>query len=144
MSNSAKFIKITSLPHGDAPDWVRNAWIGCSMPCEPECGHIPQPVQSVLPPKRLSRLLRIDRFLKHEAPQKVAGYSVDTTVALVILRKKSPSAARWFYDRGYPKDGMAFRFRAEEVTVIETVPEGQRGKVVRYDDMETGTLRPLK
>jgi hypothetical protein len=146
MSSIAKVIKIVSLPHGDAPDWVRQAWVGCILPCEPECGHVPVYVQSVLPkpPEKGGHRPGVEFFNKLKEPnQKVAGFSVDTKLALDVLRKKSPTAAKWFYDRGYPMDGKAFRFRADEAKVIEFVPDGRGGTIVRYDDMETGSMRPL-
>lgn len=57
MSSIAKIIEITSVPHGDAPLWVRGAWVGCVLPCASlECGHVPQYVESVLPRKRKGQL----------------------------------------------------------------------------------------
>ncbi len=127
MATLASVIEIRSLPRGEAPEWVRKAWIGCVLPCLPSCGHIPEHTEGLLTGVRLMK--------------KVDGFDVPQGIALRVLEVHSPKAARWFEERGFPKKKMNFRFARKEVEVLRTVPEKARGKLIVYDDMETGSWR---
>ncbi len=81
-------------------------------------------------------------------PQTIVGYDVAQDEALQILALHDPAAAKWFYDRGFPGRGEngemeCFRFKAEEVEVVETLGHDEGGRFVVHDDMETGTIRPM-
>ena len=131
MSTIARTIEVHSLPHGDAPGWVRWAWVGCTLPCEPECGHVPQYVGGVLSGPRL---------------EKIDGFSVPQDKALEILAARSPKAAAWFRDHGFPRPKQCFRFKRKEVMVVETYSDEEASKLGPmevYDDMETGTMRRM-
>jgi hypothetical protein len=143
MSVISKVIKIVATPDGDPPEWVRKEWVGCIMPCEPECGHIPMYATGLLEKPRKGLLSAKDVLSGAVKPlQKIAGFSVDTKVALDILVKKSRPAAKWFYDHGYPKAGQAFRFKTHECQIIEFVPESELRKLHIHDDLERGTMMP--
>lgn len=147
MGHIAKTIEITADEvHGDAPLWVRRSWKGCRFPTASlECGHVPQYVMSVLPATRQG-LMSAEEFLARSPDEKIAGYDVHTDVALQVLECHAPQAADWFYALGYPKDGCGFRFKREEVSVVETYTEEELhkfGPLTFYDDMETGTMRPM-
>lgn len=144
MSTIASLIKIVSLPHGDAPEAVRRGWIGCVMPCEPECGHIPVYTKSVLPKKR-SGLLTAAEFKALPPTQKINGFSVPQDIALLTLSCHAPLAAKWFYQHGFPHADQCFRFKLEETEVVRYCSEDElRGRpMVVYDDLERGTMQPI-
>lgn len=116
MSQIAARIRITQRPHGVAPEWVRDAWIGCEFPCLPECGHIARYAWDV--GSKDTSILSVSEFLQGGLPKTVVGFSVSQDIALAVLAEKDPAAARWFMGFGYPKEGLAFRFKTEEVEVI--------------------------
>lgn len=128
-SNFAKTIEIVKTPHGDAPEWVRRAWIGCQFPVAArECGHVAQYVHSVMPQPRRGLLKATDYLAMSEeernklAPQKVAGYSVRQDVALKALAEISPAAHIFWKSLGFPKGGEdenCFRFETEACRVVE-------------------------
>jgi hypothetical protein len=123
-----KTIEIIALPHGEAPEDVRRGWIGCILPCEPECGHVP---------------IYVGGILSGPSLEKIAGFSVRQDVALQILAQHSPASAAWFHNHGFPREGESFRFKHEEVSIVETLPIEEVSKIIVYDDMETGTMRPI-
>jgi hypothetical protein len=144
MTGMPSLIEITALPHGDAPEWVRQAWVGCVLPCiADECGHIPKYVESVLPrthkgPLKASDILaNPDKF----KTLKIAGFDVPQDIALQVLAVHSPQAAQWFEQQGFPREDKCFRFKHEEVTVLQRASSA--GPTRRYDDLETGTMRPM-
>lgn len=127
-----KMIEVVTIPHGEAPEEVRRGWIGCVMPCEPECGHVPVYVEGVLSGPSLL--------------VKVAGFSISQEVALAVLEQKAPQAAEWFRQHGFPHPDKCFRFKDEEVRVVAAyAPEEELklGPLHVYDDMETGTMRRI-
>lgn len=141
----ARIIEIKSLPEGTPPESVRKAWIGCVMPCYPECGHIPVYAEDVGRSRRKGPLT-VTEFLALPPAKKVEGYSVPQDIALQVLAVHSPITARWFEQNGYPHPDMDFRFRHDEVTVLRTMNLREQmtsGPIVRYDDMETGTPRRM-
>lgn len=129
MSRPASIIEIVSLPNGEAPEEVRKAWIGCALPCLPSCGHVAVPVQGVL-----SNVWLMD---------KVDGFDVPQGIALRVLEHVAPEAARWFEERGFPRKNQNFRFARKHVRVLKELSHDAPGKVTVYDDMETGTHRPV-
>ncbi len=141
----ATIIEIKSLPEGTPPESVRKAWIGCVMPCYPECGHIPVYAEDVGSSPRKG-WFTVAEFLALPPAKKIEGYSVPQDIALQVLAVHSPIAARWFAQNGYPKPEMAFRFERSEVNVLRTMNLQEQmasGPLVRHDDMETGTMRRM-
>lgn len=134
-----KIIEIVSLPHGAAPEWVRREWIGCELPCEPECGHIPVYAESVLKQPR-DRPMTAAEFMAEPLPEKIDGFSVHMTIALQVLSMHCPLAADWFERNGYPLKDKCFRFRLSEVKVLARYGHDEGGPIVRFNDMERGTL----
>lgn len=126
----ARNIEIISVPHGNAPGWVRAAWVGCRFPTASlECGHVPQYVRSVIKEKR-SGPLSVAEFQKLSAeergPQQIAGYSFNQAVALEVLEKHDSKAAAWWKSRGFPNNDPSnncFRFKREEVAVVDVHTE---------------------
>lgn len=93
------FIKVIRTPIGPAPEAVRKAWVGLTLPMiGPNPGREVNSLNGKLYPKRKS-------FLVLKIP------------ALEILEKKDPLAAKWF--RENPGGSNCFAFGHNE---IETLP----------------------
>jgi hypothetical protein len=143
MTGMPSLIEITHLPHGDAPEWVRQEWLGCVLPCIPdECGHIPKYVGSVLPRTETGPLKASDILANPDKFKtlKIAGFDVPKDTALQVLAVHSPVAAQWFEQHSDP-NGKYLRFKYEEVTILQRASSA--GPTRRYDDLETGTMRPM-
>ena len=75
-------IKIVSMPAGQAPEWVRQAWIGLILP-----------TTSPRKPVVSSGVLGGE-----PGPSNIDDYQVKTDTAIKKLRKKNPEAAKWWED----------------------------------------------
>jgi hypothetical protein len=112
-------IRIVRRPIGEAPENIRDAWIGLTLPVSPIR---PQAITArtfgVLsgPRSRLASRLRL--FLG--GGERVTGYPVDVAVAVEILRKVNASAADWWVVNAPHlfRDGRRFVFH-EECCVAE-------------------------
>ena len=89
-------IEITSRPFGEAPEWVRDQWIGLILPTS---GHASTTIKgygvlsgprSVIGEIWCQLLGRAERY---------EGYIVDTAEAIAILEARSPEAAAWWATR---------------------------------------------
>ena len=91
------------MPNGDAPDEIKEKWIGIEMPCllyDPSC---------------FGR-----QVLSKHVVGAQASYVVNQTVAIEELAKKAPEAARWWNLAGYPESATAlWIFSAYCVEVLE-------------------------
>ena len=76
--NTNMNIRIVSTPRGQAPEWVRNEWVGLVLPVADQSA---KGVQAGALGGR---------------PENQGGYPVNTTVALEALESKSPEAATWW------------------------------------------------
>jgi hypothetical protein len=74
-------IEIVSRPAGQAPEWVRDAWIGLKLPVVPSK---PGPTEGVLGGPG--------------SPENFSGFHVNTRVAMAILEKSNPQAYEWWED----------------------------------------------
>lgn len=125
MLKIADLVEIIATPHGNAPEWVREKWVGCVFPnIGNTCGHVPILCRDVLP--------RQGRFgiIWHET----AGYVIEQSTALQVLAVHAPDAAGWFESHGYPTSDGAFLFKPEHVRVI--TERDTRGKLLVWDDLE--------
>lgn len=86
---------ITAVPPGEAPEWVRQKWVGLSLPLAQECEHAHEHETSGVlsrPRNLLSRLLaRLFGRLSREN-----GYIVESCSAIEILAQRCPEAAKWW------------------------------------------------
>jgi hypothetical protein len=119
------------------------------LPCAGyTCGHIPSLVRSVVAPQHKGPL-SVDEFLKIDfESSKRAGFAVNQEIALQVLAHHNEGAANWFYNQGFPKsdsDWNNFHFELAEAKVIRYATEAELAgiKLIRYDDMETGQMRPM-
>ena len=89
------FLRITSTPDGEAPEWVREQWVGLVIPlAEGYDGLTETETSGVLSSARTE----IGQFLSSifDRPQIELGYVVDSLIAIEILAKSSPKAADWW------------------------------------------------
>lgn len=129
-------IKITKVPKGEAPLWVRRQWIGCELPVHKhfhDCGHVPVYVRGVK--------------TGNSTLQKSDGFDIAQTEALWQLEKKGTKTAlkalKWWRDNGFPSSRECFRFDSDcaEVTEKRDAPAGTRATVLT--DMESGSFTRL-
>lgn len=73
-------VEIINTPPGQAPDWVRDAWIGLILPVDMDAVGV----------------LQMGIF--GGEGQNDGGYNIPTEKALEFLEKKDQRAARWWYD----------------------------------------------
>ena len=97
MPTGPSFIRIVSVPPGEAPLWVRERWVGLKLPL---AGRDPSPrevfTSGVLSGPR-NRLIALLWGLRGWLPRKT-GYAVDANEAVRILEQTSPVAAAWWRD----------------------------------------------
>lgn len=86
-------IKIVRRPIGEAPDWVRDAWIGLSIPLVLEEERSWHSVGVLSGPRNL--FLQIGALLMGKT-EKVTGYVVNAKVAVDLLAATQPEAASWW------------------------------------------------
>ncbi|MCX6721848.1 MAG: hypothetical protein NTY04_01510, partial [Candidatus Staskawiczbacteria bacterium] len=105
MANTG-LIRIVRMPAGEAPPWVRQAWVGLTLPCCSEMAFFPS--SGVVTDKPVK-----DRL----------GVSVPHKEALEILKKRSPKAASWWKSSGFPKQppNDCFMFSENEVKIVSGV-----------------------
>ena len=118
-------IRIKGTPDGEAPKWVRKAWVGLILPCAP----------TMTFEKERKGVLSNKDTTKKDGDYII---NVPQDASLRLLRRKSPEAAAWWEEHGYPnKQEMDFGFRLQEVEILEGV---KPLRLVVADDMETGTM----
>ena len=89
------YLHITTVPPGEAPLWVREKWVGLTLPLAQQ-SPAPTPLltSGVLSGPR-NPLTGIIALLTGKY-QKQSGYAVKSTVAVEILSAHSPEAADWW------------------------------------------------
>ena len=89
------YLKITSTPPGEAPDWVREKWVGLSLPLadEEEAAHTFETFGVLSYPK--SRIGYYWGRLRGTV-RKETGYIVYSAAAIEVLDQSSPDAATWW------------------------------------------------
>jgi hypothetical protein len=93
-SEQTSTVRITSVPPGEAPLWVREKWVGLELPiCGPAIPRIYRTVGVVTGPRSLlGSLFAVLRRRTRKTP----GYMVSGEAALVALEERSPDAAAWW------------------------------------------------
>ncbi len=93
-SEQTSTVRITSVPPGEAPLWVREKWVGLELPiCGPAIARTYRTVGVVTGPSSLPGLLFA---VLRGRIQKTPGYRVSGEAALVALEEVSPDAAAWW------------------------------------------------
>lgn len=93
-------ILIIKVPRGEAPLWVREAWLGMTF----ECAGVSHSAAGVLS----------NEVVDHGQQ----GYQVSQAKACKALAAVQPNAAAWWNDHGYPSPGGKFVFYRDEVLVL--------------------------
>lgn len=86
-------IKIVRRPIGEAPEWVRDAWIGLTLPSEQTKAKTYWGVGVLTGPVNMA--MQIIKLLSGKAVL-VSGYAVNAKVAVDILAETQPAAAEWW------------------------------------------------
>jgi hypothetical protein len=110
---SSMNIRIVDVPPGEAPELVRQGWVGLVLPlAEGETGPRVLPTCGVLtgPKSFLGSLWH----LLNGRYKRVYGYVVDAPLALEILAHHAPAAAAWWEaNTPFGQPGHHFLFHAE-------------------------------
>lgn len=107
-------LDITSTPPGEAPLWVREQWVGLSLPLA-QRKHSPISVltSGVLSgPKTL--VARVHAFITGRLERQL-GYAVETRLAMAVLATHSPEALAWWQENTphVMQPGRYFVFHSE-------------------------------
>ena len=95
-----RYIKITDIPPGPAPKWVRKEWMGLVLPIIGE------------------RTLVTNVGVSSGKAQTPGGYDVLFEDAMNALKKKSPRSVKWWFDN-YPTKPASLVFRKEICRLVE-------------------------
>jgi hypothetical protein len=93
------FLRITRVPPGEAPLWVRRGWVGLELPLEMESS---APVNAKVfgvmsaPQSPFARAIA----LLMGRVSRVTGFVVDPRAAVAILERADPDAAAWWRQYG--------------------------------------------
>lgn len=117
-------ILVSSLPAGQPPLKIRRAWIGLILSCNPILGY-PDNGREI-------------GVITGAGMQPRIGVSVPQVLALEVLDRERPEAARWWRRRGFPHVGEYFGFAECEITIISGV---RRQKLLCWNDGEGGPHR---
>jgi hypothetical protein len=107
-------IRIMKRPAGEAPESIRDAWIGLTLPVLPDYCHVVEVCEYGIRSDLLSRLtVELKALVGGGARER--GYVVDPTAAVDLLKKVNPLAAAWWLVN-VPhvfKEGRSFLFNEE-------------------------------
>jgi hypothetical protein len=107
-------VRITDVPPGEAPDWVRRAWVGMVLPLAPgETGpRTPRTVGVLSGPRDFVMILLFFLFGRRN---RETGYVVEGRVAVQLLAEKDAEAARWWQEKAphVLRPGHRLVFQAE-------------------------------
>src|SRR6266702_2282223 len=83
----ASHLRITSVPPGEAPLWVREKWVGLSLPlAQRKAQSGPRGFFASIAALLAGKL------------QRRSGFVVETQAAISVLAKSSPEAAAWWQE----------------------------------------------
>ena len=114
-------IRIKSVPPGEAPESIRQAWIGLEIPVHPQFAGRRKAfgVGVLTGPKSWFGQLFAILFAR---AQREDGYIVEARIAVDLLSGRSPEAANWWrqHASSFIAPGKYFLFAAE---ACEEIPE---------------------
>lgn len=88
-------LRITSAPPGEAPVWVREKWVGLSLPlARRKAGPLSVFTSGVMSGPK-SFFASIGALLTGRLTRR-SGFLVETQAAIAVLAKSSPEAAAWW------------------------------------------------
>lgn len=107
----AMTVRIVQRPCGEAPEWVRDAWVGVSLPVKHKKSYAFHTVGVLSGPKGL-----LSQFWARISGRstKVTGFVVSARTAIQILEAARPEAAAWWRESTPKmlKAGRSFLFDA--------------------------------
>lgn len=106
-----KIIRIIGVPSGEAPDWVREAWVGLELP--------------VADPRMITEDIIIVEVLTRQLSEIKPRYPVLVDDALECLERNSHVAAQWWHEL-YTRRGWSseiFFFDSEVCVVVSDDPK---------------------
>jgi|SRR6476646_10862702 hypothetical protein len=122
MENRTRRIRVIATPTGQAPDWVRRAWVGLELSVVGNPQPKAYPVFGVLtgPTSYLGNLWGL---LRGKA-ERLAGYPVYAGGAVELLAASNPEAAKWWRDNAphLLRRGRLFVFNADACTLVDEAP----------------------
>jgi len=87
-------VRIVARPIGEAPEWVRDAWIGLEIPLLCSGERTSEGVGVLSGPR--SFLAQLGDWLRGRS-MNVSGYVVNARTAVDLLEAHSPKAAEWWW-----------------------------------------------
>jgi hypothetical protein len=111
-------IRITGVPVGEAPEWVREAWVGLELAVVHRSRVVTMPAFGVLSmPRSLSGMLW---GLVRGKTTRMSGYLVSAPDAVDLLTGANPQAAQWWRDNTphLMRPGRLFLFNRDACTPI--------------------------
>jgi hypothetical protein len=108
-------VRIVDVPPGEAPEWVRRAWVGLVLPLLPgETGPRSTRTHGVLSGPR-NWLAKLWWALSGKG-QRSVGYAVRARLAVTLLAEHAPEAAAWWRENAahilQPESIFIFHVRA--------------------------------
>jgi len=97
-------IRIIKTPDGEAPLWVREAWVGLELPC-------------ILKKDESDQASGV--LSKKPYEHRSGCWYVLQDLALDFLEIAHPKAAEWWYAQGFPHEDSAFTFNEDEAEYVE-------------------------
>ena len=95
MARGPSFIRIVSVPPGEAPQWVREKWVGLELPLAYSDRGARRAITSGVLSGPPNRLIALWWALRGRLDYK-SGYAVDANEAIRILEGTAPEAAAWW------------------------------------------------
>jgi hypothetical protein len=92
---AASLLRITSAPPGEAPLWVREKWVGLSLPLARSRAVALSVFTSGVLSGPKSFFASIGALLTGRLTRR-SGFLVETQAAIAVLAKSSPEAATWW------------------------------------------------
>jgi hypothetical protein len=95
MNKPTASLQITTAPSGEAPDWVRQAWVGLVLPLAPQYAnaHAFHAVGVLTGPRGAFGHLAARLFGRTRVE---TGYPVESKLAIEILEARHLEAAAWW------------------------------------------------
>ncbi len=137
LSMATLLLRIVTVPAGEAPLWVREKWVGLSLPLaqSSKSAHTSLTAGVLSGPKCLlsSMWALVCGRLKRET-----GFSVDAQAAVAVLAEKSPEAAAWWRENvpHLMRPGRKLMFQREAAVVCE--PKALSGASAYQPDAADG------
>jgi hypothetical protein len=121
-------VRIIKRPNGEAPENIRDAWIGLALPVRPQ---VPRAIKvrsfGVFTGPRNWLTSKLRTFTGGGEP--TSGYAVDPDAAIQLLKQANPLAAAWWLANAphLLKNGRSFLF-AEDCCRVEPGESGSGSK----------------